>query len=680
MELVINDKNIRAYAYREIEGLTKIELTDEVEIIGEGAFYHCHDLRFIKVGHHVTSVHFAAFEGIGKNAHIIWLTKTPYYSMLYRILPNFEDIASICAPYLPFSKKTIHEKIALACGFILHPEYEKMYDFQLKKAYQLFILNELPQYLNILVHNDSIIDVFVLCRRRNLIKNKEIMKKYIAYSRTRKTSSKEKELLDKIELEENLLKKQQMTLQDQEIDKKLLRYINSYIDPAQMNQLLEKEKLLDLPHIYYKDSLRVMPEEALKFILYQYMKQWSYFDEYPLPFQYDKYADYIVNLVDDKSLQNALKYIVDFNTENNVTEDINIKYPRRLVPVLRYCQDDLLQFYNQKSYEYLNYEHYKKSGMIVSKTIQYAILLNQSSLAYILAFRNHMLNDYALIHHIKKENVFYRLVELLQHHQYALKEDFVKIEKEYRQYLYDAYVVKKIFTKYELKKAYQLHTLKAIMQTLLWQIKDTKNYFILQNNKINFIDDNDAIVLAYPAEMTDKDIKKWMIYFKNNHIQQFFPQIWIPKHRYYIDQMDFWMHRYIHLKVKIEKLQQLRNYHFQLQGSLTQGLKIIFYGKCILQAYPDNNDQTVILGVIQDASYRFRELNEALRYIDDVLCFELIASARDSAKNYVSRFNEQEISILLQKSIELHHQENVAILLEYQKQFIKQNDDLDLDW
>ena len=364
--LLIQDRTISAYAYRGRMDLDEVILSDEVEAIGEGAFAACYHLKRMQVGSGVKQIGIRAFDGLAKNVRLIWLSDTPYRSPLYRILPSMDRIASICAPKRPFSKTAGDEKIALACGFLLHPELEEAYKPGQREAYEAFILEELPQFMGRLVETDVILEVIENIRKRHLFRDKETLKNYISYARTRVTNHREKHLLDSIEEEEGLVEGSDMKEALTDTDKELLRHIHSLADPVMMDRVLESQGLIHYPELRYRSGKKA-PVELLKFIRYRYICQWP--EEFPEPPElgFDAAADRIAELLDPVGLREALSALM---TEDDA-------YVRRCIPALRCGPEALLDRWMAWAKELQDYEAYGRQGMIAARAIQQAALLSE---------------------------------------------------------------------------------------------------------------------------------------------------------------------------------------------------------------------------------------------------------------------------------------------------------------
>lgn len=683
---------IKAYEYRDRYDLTEVIIPDSVETIGEGAFKHCTELQKLTVGRGLKHISTFAFEGIHKNADIVWLNSLSYKSKLITILPSFERIRSLCAPLQSFDKAQDDEKRVLACGYILHPELENEYAPHLQEKYQLYIREELPYHLNELCENGSILDIFLLCRQRHLIKDKETMKQYIAYIRTRKMSKEEKQCIDQIEREEGLLQSENMEQEDQSIDKKLLRYIGEHVSQSDLRQVLLKEGLNEFPQVKYKESLRNAPVEALKYIMYRYMSQWSYMNAQPPFFHFDESADYVASLLDLTSLQNALEklgcVLIEYFTWG---KHITILYPRRLIPLLRYASQQQIQSFIQKAQEWLNYDVYGQEGIVAVKTLENALLLNDDCYAMLFANRGHLLNQYAKLRHQNEEDMLMLLVKKLEEKEIVSDDDLKQIQEDYQQQLYLEYLSGR---KVSQKEWYQWHmsltTMRDIAMTLVWQ-QDEDSYFMM--SKEGPVDENgisitlkeeSQISVAHPVLMRDNQIRSFDKYMKQNHIKQCFHQIKPMPLRLLPQEWEIWKNRYLGIQIPASKLQKLGQSGFHLEGRAAEYIRISFYGKVVMDVFAishkQEKDPIMSLGYLQNSNYNMRELNEFISIMDDVLCFEMIMLGRLDVSPYLKRFNEDEIEQLLTASIERKHHENIAALLEYKTKLSNKDDDLALNW
>ena len=197
MKIQLTDKEIPAYAFRDRDDIREAVITDSVQVIGEGAFYQCHNLTHVTVGCGVLSVRMAAFLGIGRNADIVWLSETPYLMSFYRILLPMERIGCICAPHRDFARAGSLEKNLLAAGYILHPEFENF--FSQKEMYVRFILEELPEHLGLFAEKNLLISLLRGAAERGLIADLQALHRYVSQARTRIISADDKKIIDGIE-------------------------------------------------------------------------------------------------------------------------------------------------------------------------------------------------------------------------------------------------------------------------------------------------------------------------------------------------------------------------------------------------------------------------------------------------------------------------------------------------
>ncbi|MCD7808268.1 MAG: leucine-rich repeat domain-containing protein [Erysipelotrichaceae bacterium] len=653
MKLEINE-NIKPYTYRQNLSIEEVIIGESVEEIGEGAFSYCLNLSKITIGSHVKKIAPYAFDHIHNHAKIIWLTTISYQSPFMRILPPINTIQYICAPYRSFDKQSNDEKRILACGYLLHPEYEKYYSKELQNQYQQYILDILPQYLNELCENKSIIDIFLQCRKRHLIKDKITLQQYISYIRTMPLTHKQKKLIDQIEIEEGLSHQQ-----FDERDKKLLRYINRFVSQSQIRQLMEQENITTFKEVLYRDKDKVAPVEALKFILYQYISQWSLYDSQPPYFKKDTAADEVASLLDKESLQIAL-------------DNLDTDHPRLLIPYLRYASLSQLNHIIKESQNWL----YHRKNMLSLETLNKAILLNDNEEAAVYALSHQLLPQYASMRGKQENALFIQITMSLEEKNNT--EQLSIIEDIYKQKLYEDYLSgKKTRFIPWYKETMGCLTLKSIASTLLWQCDN--QYFMIEddhlkdayNNPMNF-NNEQFVSLAHSAFMDNQTLRIYQPLFKN----PCFPQLKQLNQKYYPDDFIHWKNRYLNISISMSKLQQLIQRNFYIIGNPKEHLKLSFHGKNIMDIYPKNHNYQ--LGELLNSSYQIRELNEMIDIMDDVLYFELIKAGKIKAYPYLDRLTKEDVSLLLEASINNKHQENIAVLLDYQSK-LDQEDDL-LSW
>ncbi|MCD7950401.1 MAG: leucine-rich repeat domain-containing protein [Erysipelotrichaceae bacterium] len=657
MKLEINE-NVKPYTYRHDLSIDEVMIGESVEEIGEGAFSHCLNLSKITIGSHVKKIASYAFDHIHNNVQIIWLSSIPYQSPLMRILPPINTIQYICTPYRPFQNQSEIEKRILACGYILHPEYENRYSQQLQDQYQQYILDMLPQYLNELCENKSIIDIFLMCRKRHLIKDTITLQQYISYIRTMPLTHKQKKLIDHIEVEEGLTHQQ-----FDERDKKLLRYINRFASQSQIRQTMEQENITTFKEVLYREKDKVAPVEALKFILYKYISQWSVFDSQPPYFKKDTAADEVASQLDKESLQIAL-------------DNLDMHYPRRLIPYLRYASVLQLNHIIEESIHWQQYDIYNRDGLLCLETLNKAILLNDNEEAAVYALSHQLLAQYASMRGKQENALFIQITMSLEEKNNT--QQLSIIQEIYKQKLYEDYLSGKA-TRFIpwYKETMGCLTLRNIASTLLWQCDN--QYFIIQddhlkdahNNPMNF-NNEQFVSIAHSALIDSQTLRSYQPLL----LDSCFPQLKQLNQKYDPDDYIHWKNRYLNISMSMPKLQQLIQRNFYIIGNPQEHLKLSFHGKNIMDIYP--KDDNYKLGELLNSSYRIRELNEMIDIMDDVLYFELIKEGKLKAFPYLERLTKEDVSILLEASIKHAHQENIAILLEYQSKF-NQEDDL-LSW
>lgn len=681
LEIETDRLKINAYEYRDKEELIEVVIPDSVEMIREGAFKNCRNIRKIIVGKGVKQVQPFAFDGIGKNLDIIWLSSIAYKSPLFKILPSFDDIDSLCAPKRFFSKAGMAEKRALVCGYILHPEYEQEYSKEIKEEYEIYIKGQFLEHFNELSDRGMIMEIFRASYERNLISENEQVKQFISYIKSRQMTKEEKEYIEVIEEKENL------SVQEEDIEtKKLRRYIREHISEKEMQTILEKEELFDLPTVLYKDFSNKMmmeaPVEALKFILTSYISQWTYMDARPSAIHACEEADYVASLLDEGCLREILEKLVS---------DTGVKYPRRIIVFLRYADNRQLEQYIAVSEEWKNYDIYGEEGILAKVTFEQAILMNDSEVALLHAYRNNRLSEYAFLRKVKVEDLFIQIVKILEKND--LLEELQLFYEKYIRKLYINYLSGSKLRKDDWYRWNIAHSsIRKIAQTLVWQDSGKKDsYFIVLSDEaenIAMVNDKmeevclteDAeICLAHPVYMKTEQIRGFLKILKEKKMEQCFNQLKYINERLNLGDWELWNRRYYKMELPYERLQQLAEIGFQLDGRLSDRIRVSYYGKVLMEAFPTEKSGIMRLGYLLGSNYNMREINESVALMDDVFCYEMILFGRIEAAPYLKRFSTEQIEELLAASIELKHNENVAVLLEY-KSKQGNDDDLSLNW
>ncbi len=685
LEISKNKSKINAYEYRDNMDLSEIIIPDSVQIIGEGAFKNCKNLRKVTVGKGVRQIQCYAFDNIGKKLEIVWRSKTPYKSPFMKILPPFDEINSICAPYRAFEKAGKAEKFVLACGFIFHPEYEDEYSLEYQQQYKKYIVEGLPEHLNELCEKGMILDTFLICRKRNLILEKEYMKQFISYIRTSRMTKEEKELIDQIEIEEGLVE-----AEEDVADKKLCRYIRKQMNEEKMKEILAKEGLSILPAVSYKDSEHKAPAEALKYILTAYISQWTYMDGVPREFRVDDAADYVASLLNKEELCAALEKLA------LETDEV---YPRRMVPFLRYAKDTQLEFFIEKSDEWKSYKKYGQAGILAKETFEKAVLINDSETALLYAYRKNTLAQYSFLRKTTVEELFLQVVDVLDKRN--LLEEMEQLRKQFIHKLHVEYLSGKKQKRDQWHRFYMAHpTIRSIAETLVWETGEKNGPLFIMTEKGPVDEAGKSVVLeeaceigiAHPVYMTTVQIRDFQSLLNKFHRVPCFQQLKNMKTKLDLGDWQLWNRRYYKLEIPYEKLQDLVKLGFQLDGRISERLRISYYGKVLMEAYVVENEKSgsesgdenpmMSLGYILGSNYNMRQINESVSLLDDAFCYEMILGGRMEAAPYLEQFDLEQIETLLEASIEWKHNENIAALLEQKEKMTngKMEDDLELDW
>ena len=188
-------------------------------------------------------------------------------------------------------------------------------------------------------------------------------------------------------------------------------------------------------------------KEALKFILTAYISQWTYMDNRPSGFRKDENADYVAVQLDKKELLQVLKKIAYQAIENNqdilfATKEtdisMDIKHPRRMIPFLRYADDNQLKKYIERATQWTNYDVYGEEGILAKETFEQAILLNDTDTALLYAYRNNRLNEYGFLRKTKVEDLFLQVAKTLE--KYELRKELEELHESYVHKLHVEYL------------------------------------------------------------------------------------------------------------------------------------------------------------------------------------------------------------------------------------------------
>lgn len=151
---------------------------------------------------------------------------------------------------------------------------------------------------------------------------------------------------------------------------------------------------------------------------------------------------------------------------------------------------------------------------------------------------------------------------------------------------------------------------------------------------------------------------------EKNGRKQCFEQLKVLPFKLDLGDWQLWNRRYDKMKIPYERLEELEQRGFQLAGSLEERIRISYYGKVLMEAFPTEEAGMLKLGYLLGSNYNMREINESCSILDEIFCYEMVLSGRTDAAPYLGRFDEEQMEALLEASIENGHQENVAVLLE----------------
>ena len=346
-------------------------------------------------------------------------------------------------------------------------------------------------------------EIFKACYERRLITEKELLKQFISYIESCRMTKVEKEFLEAIEEQEGLF----ATEEDTET-KKLRRFIREHSSDNEMQQILVKENLVDLPFVsnpnVFREDGKEAPVEALKFILTSYISQWTYMDSRPSGFHTCNEADYVAGLLKREGLLKALE---------SIACEEEIKYPRRMIAFLRYADEEQLEHYIKISEEWENYEIYGEQGILAKETFEQAILINDSEAALLHAYRNNKLNEYAFLRKITVEDLFLQIVKILE--KKNLTEELHVLHKKYIHKLHVDYLSGSKVKRDDWYRWNLSHpSIRNIAKTLVWQKAEKKDSFFVvlsdeteriaavnENGEPVHLEEDCEICLAHPVYM-----------------------------------------------------------------------------------------------------------------------------------------------------------------------------------
>ena len=327
--------------------------------------------------------------------------------------------------------------------------------------------------------------------------------------------------------------------------------------------------------------------------------------------------------------------------------------------------------------------------------------MNDSETALLHAYRQNKLNEYAFLRKVQVEDLFLQVAVILEKRNLAeelriLHERY--IHKLHVDYLSGNKVCKKDWYRWNMSHP----SIRKIAETLVWQ-KAEKNgeffmiipedkyereegnisyiYAVNENGEPVLLEDTCEICLAHPVFMSKDQVLGFNRIIRENGMEQCFHQLKYIREKLDLGDWELWNRRYYKMELPYERLQELTDMEFTLDGSKSERIRISYYGKVLMEAFPAGEADKMRLGYLLGSNYNMREINESVALLDDAFCYEMILGGRTGAGPYLERFDRSQIEALLEASIELNHKENVAVLLEYKAKMTEDiDDDLSLEW
>lgn len=678
MKLEIQNETgkIKAYEFRDRTDLEEVILSDSIEIIGEGAFKGCKNLRKLTVGQSVRQICPYALDGIGENLDLVWLSSLPYRSPFVKILPPFEKINSICAPKRSLEKAKGEERRALMCGYLLHPEREEEYGEKSQKEYKEYFQTEFMEQLNELCDRELILPVFLVSLERKMLTDKTMVKRFLSYIRARRTTKEEKDVIDQIEKEWKILETKEDVYKN-----RLRRYVRERMTDQRMQEILGQEGIRHIPSVALSEKTiekivgekesnekqgAEAPEEVIKYIVASYLSQWSPLEKRPSRFYLEEEADHLAEMLDPKRLLHALEQMTGTDL---------LAYPRKMIPLLRYGNDALVESILTQAETWSDYSQYGEEGILAKETLEKAILLNDSKQALLFVYRHGSLEQYARIHQKKTEELMLSVLDLME--EGKRKEEREEIMQKFIHHLHVLYLSGKKIKTADWEKYYMAHPMTwEACKGLVWETaqKQGKCFLMIEEagRKIGVdewgkeisLEGVSEVTLAHPVYMEKEQILHFQNIRKEKAITPCLEQLKILPCKLDLGDWENWNRRYEKLEISHKKLKQLTEHGFTLDGSFGERLRIRYYGKVLMEAYKTEEPDRMKLGYLLGSNYNMREINESCSILDEVFCYERILAGRTDASPYVEQFGDEELEQLLEASIEQNHLENIAVLLE----------------
>lgn len=745
MKLIIPDHviKIQAYEFRDKTELTEVVIPDSVETIGEGAFKGCRNLNRITVGSRVNQVGLFAFDGIGSHIDLVWLTPMSYRSPFHKILPVFEMIDSICAPGRDLDKANEAEKRALMCGYLLHPEWEQEYSLPLRQKYEAYFYQDFRDQFSELCDREILWKLFLACEQRNYL-NEETAAHFISYIRTCRMTKEQKDFVDAMEnrwglvegKEDDRRKKLRRSIRKWMSEQKMQEILEKEAlttMPKVMFCANEEDRPLSCDHTAANmqgkpdenESGGEAPAEALKYILASYLDQWRELEKRPSGFCREENADKVAGQLSRKSLLKALMLLTGLDTEgakkkaeaesektgeeetkteaeekqtgekSEKTErkaagEAILAHPKIMIPLLRYADDETLTRLITKAEQWKQYDIYGEKGILARIVFEQGILLNDSGTALLHIYQQGNLEKYAQMRQSKAEEWMLAVAELLENRQ--LDAELGRWRRSFIQNLYRSYLSGTAMSWHEWSRYYMSHPwTRETASSLVWEKAGKQGRLFLclpgQEPEDEYgdriaLEEDCQIRLAHPVFMSREQIFCFKQKLEKNGRKQCFEQLKVLPFKLDLGDWQLWNRRYDKMKIPYERLEELEQRGFQLAGSLEERIRISYYGKVLMEAFPTEEAGMLKLGYLLGSNYNMREINESCSILDEIFCYEMVLSGRTEAAPYLGRFDEEQMEALLEASIENGHQENVAVLLEQtakRKMSDRQEDPL-LDW
>ena len=668
-------------AFESCTALRDIHIPESSEQIDENAFRYCSSLEKLYIGGGVSKLGRNSLDSISSDAEIIMpLLRTDHLKKSGAIR-SFEDIACLFSPASSFSDADDYEKLALTCGYIMHPEFRDVFSSGQAAEYADYVNDKLADSAPLLCSRGIIIEILRSCIEQDLIHDSDSIAKLVIHARSRITSEADKKTLDRIY---ETFCSEHITYARSDRDKRLLRHLRRYGDPGSWAERIPSEIRESQRIVRYSDSEEPAPSEAAFFVLSRYMEMFRN-STGKASIHHAQDADEIAGYMNPADLTALC-------TSGFGKAEWFAEHPDLIFPYVRYASDDDLKELSRFAELWKDHGKYGSKGYETVKAYELAVLLSDSAEAMRLSAGSGMLQAYAAARYMSVRDLLKIGSSSVTDGQKAsIVSDIAR--KYYLRILADEFLSGKSRSYEEWKDTFGNDPVIISMRSRLifsytdrnasgcFTVSGSDDAICGPDGKTVSLSRESRIALAHPCEMTLRDRT---VYAGNDML--------IPVCGEY-NQMSIHIplsmsldvrkrsERYAGLITDINELHRTADAGIHTgirQGSVQLSLK----GKHVMTLTPYGRGGYVT-GPISEKGLNNRELCHLMNVLDMVFFSELIRKGRLLASEYPELITMENVGTLLEYSLRCGHNENTAYLLGRKAELVHGRDsdpDANLIW